>query len=106
MGKIKTVVGDNIRRLRRERGWTQAYVAENLGITAPFLTMVESGQRGMSLELIESLGELFGVPVSSFFVSHESKITELSRQELSALKKRLTLKMTKVIEDTLSELGM
>lgn len=106
MGKIKTVVGDNIRRLRRERGWTQAYVAENLRITAPFLTMVESGQRGMSLELIESLGELFGVPVSSFFVSHESEITELSRQELSALKKRLTLKMTKVIEDTLSELGM
>lgn len=106
MGKIKAIVGDNIRRLRRDRGWTQAFVAESLGITAPFLTMVESGQRGMSLELIESLGELFGVPVSSFFISRESDNTTISRQELSALKKRLTLKMTKLIEDAITELGV
>ncbi|MDE6704584.1 MAG: helix-turn-helix domain-containing protein [Treponemataceae bacterium] len=106
MGKIKAIVGDNIRRLRRDRGWTQAFVAESLGITAPFLTMVESGQRGMSLELIESLSELFGVPVSSFFISRESDNATISRQELSALKKRLTLKMTKLIEDAIAELGV
>lgn len=106
MGKIKAIVGDNIRRLRRDRGWTQAFVAESLGITAPFLTMVESGQRGMSLELIESLGELFGVPVSSFFISRESDNASISRQELFALKKRLTLKMTKLIEDAIAELGV
>lgn len=106
MGKIKAIVGDNIRRLRRERGWTQAYVADSLGITAPFLTMIESGQRGMSLELIESLGELFDVSVSSLFIAYEAEGTVVSRQELSALKKRLTMKMTKMIEDTISELGV
>ncbi|MDE7292093.1 MAG: helix-turn-helix domain-containing protein [Treponemataceae bacterium] len=106
MGKIKAIVGDNIRRLRRERGWTQAYVADSLGITAPFLTMIESGQRGMSLELIESLGELFDVSVSSLFIAYETEGAVVSRQELSALKKRLTMKMTKMIEDTISELGV
>lgn len=106
MGKIKAIVGDNIRRLRRERGWTQAYVADSLGITAPFLTMIESGQRGMSLELIESLGELFDVSVSSLFIAYEAEDAVVSRQELSALKKRLTMKMTKMIEDTISELGV
>ena len=52
MGKLKSIVGDNIRKLRRERGWTQAFVAESLGVTAPFLTMIESGQRGMSIDLM------------------------------------------------------
>ncbi|AEE17287.1 helix-turn-helix domain-containing protein [Treponema brennaborense] len=103
MEKLKIIVGDNIRRLRREYGWTQAYVAENLGVTAPFLTMIESGQRGMSLDLIEKLSELFDVPAASFFVQYSDTSAGVSRQELAALKKRLTLKMIKVIEETLSE---
>ena len=53
MAKIKTILGDNIRTLRNEKGWTQVYLADRLQITAPFLAQIESGKRGMSLDLIE-----------------------------------------------------
>ena len=60
----------------------------------------------MSLDLVESIGELFGVPVSSLFIPREIGSADVSRQEISALKKRLALKMTRVIEDAFSEIGM
>ena len=68
MGKIKTILGDNIRTLRIEKGWTQVYLADRLQITAPFLAQIESGKRGTSLELVESVADLFGIPIASLFL--------------------------------------
>ena len=64
MGKIKKILGDNIRTLRIEKGWTQVYLADRLQITAPFLAQIESGKRGTSLELVESIAELFEIPIA------------------------------------------
>ena len=68
MGKIKQVLGDNIRELRIAKGWTQVYVADRLQITAPFLAQIESGKRGTSLELVESIAVLFEIPIASLFL--------------------------------------
>ena len=68
MGKIKKILGDNIRTLRIEKGWTQVYLADRLQITAPFLAQIESGKRGTSLELVESIAELFEIPIASLFL--------------------------------------
>ncbi len=38
-------VGENIRRTRQEQGMTQAYVAEQAGITQAMLCQIERGQR-------------------------------------------------------------
>ena len=70
MSKIKTILGDNIRSLRTGKGWTQVYLADRLQITAPFLAQIEAGKRGMSLELIDSVAELFEIPVASLFIEH------------------------------------
>ena len=68
MGKIKTILGDNIRTLRVSKGWTQVYLADRLQITAPFLAQIESGKRGTSLELVESVAEVFEIPIASLFL--------------------------------------
>lgn len=106
MGKLKSIVGDNIRKLRRERGWTQVFVAESLGVTAPFLTMIESGQRGMSIDFIESISELFDVPPAVLFANEEPEKSKKENKKLENLKKRLTKKMTKTIEETISEFDL
>ncbi len=106
MGKLKSIVGDNIRKLRRERGWTQAFVAESLGVTAPFLTMIESGQRGMSIDFIESISEFFDVPPASLFSNEERGKSKKENRKLENLKKRLTKKMIKTIEETISEFDL
>ena len=72
MGKIRATLGDNIRTLRTNKGWTQVYLADRLQITAPFLAQIESGKRGVSLDVIESVAELFDVPVASLFLESHS----------------------------------
>ncbi len=76
MGKIKTILGDNIRTLRTEKGWTQVYLADRLQITAPFLAQIESGKRGTSLELVESAAELFEIPIASLFLEQIKNYAE------------------------------
>lgn len=78
MSKIKKILGDNIPTLRTNKSWTQVYLADRLQITAPFLAQIESGKRGMSLELIESVASLFNIPIASLFfdyttTEHEKK---------------------------------
>lgn len=76
MGKIKTILGDNIRTLRIEKGWTQVYLADRLQITAPFLAQIESEKRGTSLELVESVADLFGIPIASLFLEQITNYAE------------------------------
>lgn len=103
MGNLKSIIGDNIRKLRRERGWTQSFVAESVGVTAPFLTMIESGQRGMSIDFLESISELFDVPPAALF-SQTGKIKNTDHStNLEVLKKRLTIKIDKIINETVKE---
>ncbi len=93
MAKIKTILGDNIRSLRTERGWTQVYLADRLQITAPFLAQIESGKRGMSLELIDSVAELFEIPVASLFIDQgqerNSGSAEIRALEIETIEKQL-----------------
>ena len=93
MSKIKTILGDNIRTLRTNKGWTQVYLADRLQITASFLAQIESGKRGTSLELIENVAELFGIPVASLFIEqfnnqHNTRL-EVRSVEIQTIEKQL-----------------
>lgn len=92
MTKIKTVLGDNIRTLRTGKGWTQVYLADRLQITAPFLAQIESGKRGTSLELVEAVADIFGIPVASLFIEQytpQQTKTEIRSIELKTIEKQL-----------------
>lgn len=109
MGQIKKILGDNIRRLRISKGWTQVYLADVLELTPSFFTLVESGQRGMSLEVIESTAEIFNVPVASLFIKHNSQdFTNeqplLRNSELQHLKQKLCDEIQKSINDSIDAL--
>lgn len=55
---------DVFRNLRLERGWSQAEVAEKLGITKVTVSQYESGKRKPSFERIESISDLFHVDMN------------------------------------------
>ena len=42
-------LGDRIRKLRKKRQWTQAEMAERVGIDRSFLADVERGKRNVSI---------------------------------------------------------
>lgn len=109
MGQIKKILGDNIRRLRNSKGWTQVYLADVLELTPSFFALVESGQRGMSLEVIEALAEIFSVPVASLFIDHNSHNETndrplLRNAELQHLKQKLEDEIQKSINDSIDAL--
>lgn len=53
--------GDNIRRLREERGMTQEQLASRLGVTRTAVTQWESGSTHPRMGSLEAMAALFGV---------------------------------------------
>lgn len=53
--------GTAIRQLRIQTGYTQEELAKVLNIDRSFLSYIESGKRGCSVDLLVQLSELFGV---------------------------------------------
>lgn len=53
-------VGENIRRIREERKLTQAYVAEQAGISQAMLCQIERGTKNPSLQVGKEIATIFG----------------------------------------------
>lgn len=54
-------LGDRISRLRRERGWSQEELAQQLGVSRQSVSKWESGQSVPDLDKILTLSDIFGV---------------------------------------------
>ncbi|MXQ08047.1 DUF2083 domain-containing protein [Alphaproteobacteria bacterium GH1-50] len=57
----KTFVGPQLRQLRRDHGETQAQMARRLGISAAYVNLLESNQRSLSVQVLVSITEEYGV---------------------------------------------
>ena len=53
--------GDNIRRHRKAKGFTQAQLAEAVGLTEGAIRHYESGIRAVKPELLEEIAKVLGV---------------------------------------------
>jgi DNA-binding XRE family transcriptional regulator len=56
--------GVRMRELRKERQWTQLYMATHLGIDRSHLSDVERGRKSMTLSLIQVVALGFGISVA------------------------------------------
>ncbi len=52
-----TVVGDHIRALRQQRGWTQADLATAAGLSTNYVARLERGELGASLFVASRIAE-------------------------------------------------
>lgn len=64
---IHRQIGRNIRSLRQQHGYTQAALAQELGITFQQLQKYEKGQNRLPIERLHCLHRLFDVPYDYFF---------------------------------------
>ena len=53
-------VGENIRRIRMEKDFTQAYVAEQAGISQAMLCQIERGTKNPSLQIGKEIADVLG----------------------------------------------
>lgn len=54
-------------RERKARGWTQEFVAGKISITPEAVSMLETGQRKPSYDVLVKLEDLFGLPHRQLF---------------------------------------
>jgi len=58
---MKTFIGPQLRRLRRERGETQAAMGRALGISTSYVNLLEKNERSVSVPVMLRLLEVYGV---------------------------------------------
>ena len=61
--KKAETLNDRIKNLRKEKGWTQLKLAEQLNITDKAVSKWESGEGNPDITLLPKLAELFGVTI-------------------------------------------
>ena len=63
--ELQKVIGSNIRRLRREAGFSQSQLAEMVDRDASAITNIERGKRMIGVELLCNLAAIFSVSVDT-----------------------------------------
>lgn len=63
-------IGQNIRRLREEKGLTQGCLAEQIGITQSMLCQLERGTKAPSLPLSMEIAQALGCRLEDLTPKH------------------------------------
>ncbi|MHB1327045.1 MAG: helix-turn-helix transcriptional regulator [Gemmatimonadales bacterium] len=58
---------NRLRVLRAERGWSQAELAERLGVSRQTVNAIETGKYDPSLPLAFGISRVFGQPIEMIF---------------------------------------
>lgn len=67
MENTKKTIAKNVRRMRQHRGWSQEKLGEKANVSRAWITLIESGKREPSLELLEHLAEHLECKVADLF---------------------------------------
>ena len=57
----------DLRELRAARGWTQLQTASELGFCRSYISAVENGKQGLSVEMVNAIIQVFGVRYEDFY---------------------------------------
>ena len=60
-GDLQRVVGENLRRYRQDRGFSQEAFADELGVHRTYMGGIERGERNLTLRSLERIAECIDV---------------------------------------------
>ena len=60
-------LGDNLKRIRTDKGLSQADIAKSLGVSRGFVSNIENGKRNPTLSTISRLAEALNVSTEELF---------------------------------------
>ena len=63
---------NRLKVLRAERDWSQADLADRLGVSRQTVNAIETGKYDPSLPLAFKIGRVFGLPIESIFIDSET----------------------------------
>ncbi len=93
------VVGENIRRIRQEKGLTQEELAMMSGLSQGYINQLESGKRKFTQKTLTVIAEALNLPLYVFFKEEgeEQKILEKAETYVRIPTAREVLKLFKAL---------
>ena len=64
---IAKAVGRRIRQLRKGKGWSQEYLADEAGVHRTYMWGIEQGRRNPSLKHLTRVADALDVPLTALF---------------------------------------
>lgn len=71
------IIGENIRRLRKRKNYTQEYLAEKLQISANHVYRIENAEAHISMLLLLKIKHLFEVDANELLEEHDNGKKEI-----------------------------
>lgn len=93
--KIKKIVGENLKKLRKAKGLTQEQLAEALKMQPNSIALIETGRTFISSKLLSNASNFFNVESYVFFKSTFVEETD----KIKNLKKEITRLLSDCNED-------
>ena len=82
-------LGQRIRVLRTEQGYSQEAFADKCGVHRTFMGTIERGESNLSFQNIHKVAKTLGVTLSNLFLDLERRVQELpGKADANKLKKR------------------
>lgn len=91
-------IGQQIRKYRKAHGMSQEYLAEQVGISVPHMSHIETGNTKLSLPVFAKIAEILDVPMDSL-LSERPLERNISLDELAELLESCTTQQLQVIAD-------
>ena len=79
MGEQQSIFVQNLRRLRRKCGFTQAQLAEKVNVSTHHIGMIELSRNNPTLELVERIAEALNIKTYELFIDPLAPNVELER---------------------------
>ncbi|WPU95584.1 helix-turn-helix transcriptional regulator [Mucilaginibacter sabulilitoris] len=89
-------IGQNIRALRREKGWSQEEVSKRLDISIPAFSKIETGVTDINLSRLEQIAAIFETTVARMLTQNDDH-PEKPGSKLDTLSHQLMIRETEVI---------
>ncbi|MDO5437599.1 MAG: helix-turn-helix transcriptional regulator [bacterium] len=74
--QLTKTLGENVRRIRKQRNLKQEELAELIGLEVKSLSLIETGNGFASAKTLEKLSSVLKTPVSQLFEEQDSKSPE------------------------------
>ncbi|MBN9530059.1 MAG: DUF2083 domain-containing protein [Alphaproteobacteria bacterium] len=79
----KIFLGHKLRRLREQRGQTQAALAQGLGLSPSYLNQIENNQRPLTLPVLLKVVQILEVDLATFAEDDEARLTADLREAMA-----------------------
>ncbi|GAB4369107.1 MAG: hypothetical protein Kow009_05750 [Spirochaetales bacterium] len=101
MGKLQTIVGNNIKRARLRLHLSQSQLAERSGLSASFIGEIEGGKKFPSAENLERIAKALGLkPYQLLYEEEEWEVYD-KYSTITSLYQELREKLNTDLEETI-----